>query len=371
MPGGGGFRRWGRVSVVPLTGGLVAALFLFSSASSGQPAPLSARAKAAEQPHGFVERGEDIFFHETFQGNGRTCSTCHDPRNEFTVSPELVRERYKLDRTHPLFRAIDSDDGQGRDYTTLLNHAVFRVTIPLHDNVSVVGDPTRRTITVWRGVPGISNLALTAPYLQDGRAETLQDQALGAILGHMQPNRNVLTRELDAIAAFEKELFYPLRLRSLLDDQDPLPKEPGFSIPFVTTSARKGKEVFDLRCRTCHDGETESVPQSPDIPRFASVFVSERNLPAFPVLSLSFRQPDGTETVALTPDPGRAALTGDLLDLNQFDIPPLRGLKHTAPYFHDNSATTLQELVDLYDDHFQFHLTPEDKKNLIAYLEVL
>jgi len=354
MPGGGGLHSWTRVSAILLTGILATGLFVSSSVR-----PLASAG------------GEDLFFHETFQGNGRTCSTCHDPRNEFTVSPELVRERFKLDPGHPLFRAIDSDDGQGRDYTTLLHHAVFRVTVPLAPNVSVVGDPTARSITVWRGVPGLSNLALTAPYLQDGRAATLQDQALGAIDAHMQPGRAVLPGELDAIAAFESELFYPLRIRSLLDDQDPLPKEPGFSVPFATTAARKGKEIFDFKCRTCHDGETGNVPASPDIKPFASVFVSERNLPGFPMLSLSFRQPDGTEMIALTPDPGRAALTGDLLDLNEFDIAPLRGLKHTAPYFHDNSAATLQELVDLYDEHFQFHLSPADKKNLVAYLELL
>jgi cytochrome c peroxidase len=358
MPDGLRLRLRSRASAITLTGILAGALLVCSRVASSGPA-------------GLVDEGEDLFFHETFQGNGRTCSTCHDPRDEFTVSPELVRQRYKLDPGHPLFRPIDSDDGAGRDYSTVLRHAVFRVTVPLHPDVSVVGDPSRRTITVWRGVPGVANLALTAPYLQDGGAATLQDQALGAINGHMAPGRAVLTGELDALAAFESELFYPLRIRSLLDDQDPLPKEPGFTVPFATTAARKGKEIFDLKCRTCHDGETGNVPESPEIKPFASVFVSERNLPGFPLLSLAFRQPDGSEMIALTPDPGRAALTGDLLDLNAFDISPLRGLKHTAPYFHDNSAATLQELVDLYDDHFQFHLTPADKKNLVAYLELL
>jgi cytochrome c peroxidase len=371
QPGGGGLERWIRVSAAPLTGVLATGLFLLAS-HSGNAAPVAARGKVFEPVRRVASpSGEDLFFHETFQGNGRTCSTCHDPRTEYTVSPELVRERFKLDPTHPLFRPIDSDDGLGHGYTRLFQHAAFRVNVPLHENVSIVGDPTRRSIPVFRGVPSISNLALTAPYLQEGRAETLQDQALGAILDHLEPSRSVLASELDAIAAFEKQLFYPLRLRSLLDVADPLPKEPGFTVPIATVSARKGKEVFDLICRTCHDGETGHEPQSDDIRPFASVFVSERNLPGFPVFALAFRQPDGTEMIAYTPDPGRAAITGDLLDLNAFDIPPLRGLKHTAPYFHDNSAATLQELIDLYDEHFQFHLTPDQKKNLVAYLELL
>jgi hypothetical protein len=47
-------------------------------------------------------------------------------------------------------------------------------------------------------------------------------------------------------------------------------------------------------------------------------------------------------------DPGRAAITGDPLDFEAFDIPQLRGIAHTAPYFHDNNSGSLREVVDLY-----------------------
>jgi cytochrome c peroxidase len=47
-------------------------------------------------------------------------------------------------------------------------------------------------------------------------------------------------------------------------------------------------------------------------------------------------------------DPGRAAITGDPADFEAFDVPPLRGIINTAPYFHDNSAETLRIAVDLY-----------------------
>ncbi len=336
-----------------------------SSALRGTPAGRGAAQR------GSYDVGRNVFFHETFDGNGRTCATCHDPRNEFTVSPELVEQRYQTDPGHPLFRAKDSDDGEGRDYTTLRTRAVFRVTIPLHPNVVLPDDPATRTITVRRGVPDIANVDLTAPYLQDGRAATLQEQALGAILGHVEPKRPPTPRELDAIAAFECEIYYPLRLRAVEDDEDPVPKPPGFSIPVPGPAAERGRAVFDLHCRTCHDGETLSVPTSPDTPRFSSVFVSERNAPRFPMLHLAFRQPDGSFVEAYTPDPGRAAITGDLRDLNAFDIPSLRGLKHTAPYFHDNSAATLGDVIDHYNDHFQFQITPAERDDLIAFLELL
>jgi hypothetical protein len=47
-------------------------------------------------------------------------------------------------------------------------------------------------------------------------------------------------------------------------------------------------------------------------------------------------------------DPGRAAITGDPLDFEAFEVPQLRGIAHTAPYFHDNNSRTLRDVVDLY-----------------------
>ena len=58
------------------------------------------------------------------------------------------------------------------------------------------------------GVPSIANAALTAPYLQDGRGASLQDQAAGAIKDHMQPRRGATAKELNAIARFEEGMFY-------------------------------------------------------------------------------------------------------------------------------------------------------------------
>jgi len=317
------------------------------------------------------ELGEDLFFHETYGGNGRTCSTCHDPRNEFTISPELIQARYAVDPSHPLFRAIDSDDGHGGDYTTLLTRAVFRVTVPLHPNVRVVDDPAARTITVRRGVPAISNVELTAPYLQDGRAATLQEQAAGAIRDHMQPARPPAAKDLDSIAAYERDQFYPLRLKSLRDTGDPVPKLPGFSVPTPSLAAQRGKASFDLHCLRCHDGETGDQPAQTEFTRFVSVFVSEANVPNFPMIRLAFKQPDGSFVETITPDPGRAAITGKLEDLNAFDTPPLRGVKHTAPYFHDNSAETLGDVIEHYNSTFQFRIFGQEKDDLIAYLEAL
>jgi cytochrome c peroxidase len=316
------------------------------------------------------EAGRRVFFEETFSGNGRTCATCHDPRNEFTVSPELIQERYRLEPSHPLFRPIDSDDGAGADYTTLLTHALFRVHVPLHASVTVVDRPDDRQITVWRGVPAIVNVGLSGPYLHDGRATTLERQALGAINGHMEPRRRPTARELAALKVFEGEMYYPQRLRVVDDTSDLVPRPVGFSLPVQSPAALRGRELFDLRCLRCHGGELGDTPTEPGTSQFTNVLVSDVNEPNLPLLRLSFRLTDGTTVETFTPDPGRAAITGDIRDLNAFDTPSLRGVKHTAPYFHDNSATTLHEVVVHYNDVFQFQMSLQDRDDLVSYLEL-
>lgn len=59
-----------------------------------------------------------------------------------------------------------------------------------------------------------------------------------------------------------------------------------------------------------------------------------------------------------TTDPGRAIVTGDPADFEAFDVPPLRGIAHTAPYFHDNSHETLAQVVDSYSTFILPFLAP-------------
>ena len=53
-----------------------------------------------------------------------------------------------------------------------------------------------------------------------------------------------------------------------------------------------------------------------------------------------------------TSDPGRLLLTGQPGDLGVMDATQLRRINRTAPYFHDNSAATLEEVLDHYDAFF-------------------
>src|SRR4029453_5161545 len=49
-----------------------------------------------------IAQGEKIFFTETFEGNGRTCGTCHPAENNFTIDPAFIAT---LPPDDPLFVA--------------------------------------------------------------------------------------------------------------------------------------------------------------------------------------------------------------------------------------------------------------------------
>jgi cytochrome c peroxidase len=328
------------------------------------------RAFDDDNPSADGSLGRRIFFQETFGGNGRTCGTCHQPENEFALSPDAVRAIHDRDPRDPLFRPIDSDDGSGRDYTSLLQHALVRVVVPLADNVSLVSDPAKRTIVVRRAVPSIVNVALTAPYQQDGRALTLQEQARAAVRNHLEPVRDPNPRELAALARFESEVFEPQRLKEARDVPSAVSPPRGFSMPVSSPAALQGRDVFRRSCERCHGGETASIAGSQGRP-FSDVSVSEANRLQLPLLRLAFRGSDGSVTIVESPDPGRAAITGALGDLNAFDTPPLRGIKHTAPYFHDNSAATLKDVIDHYNQFLGTNISFRDRDALIAFLETL
>jgi cytochrome c peroxidase len=82
------------------------------------------------------------------------------------------------------------------------------------------------------------------------------------------------------------------------------------------------------------------------------------------------------------PEPGRAEVTGDTADAGKFKTPTLRGLRFTAPYMHDGSLATLEDVVAFYRRGGNANrnlspliapldLTDEDAGNLVAFLRAL
>jgi cytochrome c peroxidase len=72
-----------------------------------------------------------------------------------------------------------------------------------------------------------------------------------------------------------------------------------------------------------------------------------------------------------TTDPGRAMITGRWADIGKFKGPILRTLAARAPYFHNGSAMTLEEVIDFYDVRFNIGLTNQERADLAAFLRAL
>jgi cytochrome c peroxidase len=72
-----------------------------------------------------------------------------------------------------------------------------------------------------------------------------------------------------------------------------------------------------------------------------------------------------------TTDPGRALISGKWKDIGRFKGPILRALSARAPYFHNGSAATLDEVLDFYERRFQMGLTPQERADLLAFLRAL
>jgi cytochrome c peroxidase len=85
-------------------------------------------------------------------------------------------------------------------------------------------------------------------------------------------------------------------------------------------------------------------------------------------------QDDGDVRVT---DPGRALISGKIADTGEFKPPILRDLAARAPYFHNGSAETLNDVVDFYNARLTFEqvpgfpLTPQQKADLVAFLRAL
>src|SRR5689334_3016179 len=99
---------------------IAGSLFIIAGCSAG-PSDIDddSQVESAALASHVNKTGKQLFEEETFGGNGRTCSTCHE-KETGSLSPASVQARFADDPSEPLFRAIDSDDGvSGASYERL------------------------------------------------------------------------------------------------------------------------------------------------------------------------------------------------------------------------------------------------------------
>ncbi|WP_394839194.1 hypothetical protein LVJ94_20095 [Pendulispora rubella] len=350
-------------------------------------------------------RGALLFFTDIprLEGNRRSCATCHRPEDHFALTPETAEARYQAllrarqvnpKADDPLFRAIDADDFAD-DFTTLRTKGLVRVKVALPPNVRLTDDPAATEVDIFRAVPTIRNTSFGQPYQFDGRIADLEAQALAALQSHAEIKRQPGDEILGRIARFERTQFSSFGVRIMdheLSAGNPTPPDPD---PPLTPLEQKGKELFKDFCAGCHSGPTQTVFREKrlvppydgsNLPTFTNVGVSAPEPPGFdlpqnnglPIRRYTITLPDGSQQVRETDDPGRILITGKIEDFDRFDIPPLYGVAKTAPYFHNNNAATLEDVMIHYQRLFRFfarglkHPFPElsdaDVIPLLAYV---
>jgi cytochrome c peroxidase len=359
-------------------------------------------------------KGALNFFMPFPGGNGRSCATCHNLQDGFSLSPATVEARWqRLQRMKrinpnaddPLFRSIDADDGN-QDFTLLRTRALIKVRVPLPDRVRLTDDPTATHVTLSRAVPPLNMLKHTAPYQQDRTAKTLEEQALGAVNAHMEPTVQPTQEFLETVAEFQRHIFSSTKVRKLSDAIDAGGPLPDIDPP-LTAFERRGKERFDFFCAKCHGGpsQTQNLENrvSPPFdgstnPVSLNVVVSNPPPTGFPLSPIqgpgfdlpmqrfTVALPNGTSVVLVSSDPGTVltdinalATVGGNQVFNRFDVPQLRGINKTAPYFHDHRAKTLEDVVKHYQQFFFFinvvrgfplpQIPDEDIAPIVAYMK--
>ena len=243
-----------------------------------------------------------------------------------------------------------------------------------HDPARAFSDGKRTSVGVSkralrRNTPALWNLEGRAPYFWDGRAATLEAQALMPLSNpdEMGADLAALPAELSADAEYRKHFarVFPgegvsastlaralaAYERTLVSRSSPYDRYLEGEREALTEQQRQGLVLFNgkAECMVCHNG--------PDLTdnQFSRVGL-------------------------VSDDPGRAAIDPVSGPRGGFKTPSLREVSRTAPYFHDGSAASLEEVVEHYvrggnatveRDIHPLELTKDEKAALVAFLRAL
>lgn len=304
-----------------------------------------------------VALGHRLFHDRRLSRDGSTsCATCHDPRRAFADNRRV---------------AVGIRGARGR-----------------------------------RNVPAIVNRAWGQTFFWDGRAATLEQQALHPILNPLElggtPAAAVALAQSVRYRADFKRAFgaepdlddvgraLATYVRTIVSGDSPYDRLLSGRPSALDASGQRGLTLFMGRagCASCHSGPTftdEDFHNTGVAWRNAASSTGSgqaRSTGAGQARSTGSGQARSTSSGQGPSDIGRAAVTGRVEDRGAFKTPTLREVARTAPYMHDGSIATLEEVIDYYDRGGQRNpglasrlrplgLTPGDRRDLRAFLHSL
>ena len=330
-----------------------------------------------------IERGRRLFMEETFNGNGRTCASCHPPTNNFTIDPDFIAT---LPDSDPLFVAEFNPDLAQLEDPELMRR--FGLILENLDGFDRPG--------VFRGVPHTLGLRVTTAVDPDGddnltRSDgskvvhamgwsgdgapgdgSLRSFAIGAVVQHFPKTldrvegkdfRLPTEAELDALEAFQMSLGRQtdLDLATLF---------------FADDDVQAGKDLFNgvginRACAACHD----NAGANNDAGFNRNFATNAANLTDSDIRRFDPEMPGdgGFDSEPEYEVPGVAASYYGNGTMNSASLVEAAD---TGPFFHNNAARTIEDAVRFYttttfsaDNPFQ--LDDTQVKRLAAFLRAL
>ncbi len=226
-----------------------------------------------------------------------------------------------------------------------------------------------------RSAPTVINRAYSMAQFWDGRAASLEEQAKGPMqnpieMGNTHAGVVDNIRKVPGYVAMFKKVYDTENFdidhvagaiatfeRTVLSGNSPYDRYKAGQKNALTPQQVRGMNVYfnKAKCDQCHEGINFTTN-------------------AYHNLGVGMDKP--------SPDPGRAAFTKNDADFGAFKTPTLRDIERTAPYMHDGSLKTLEEVVAYYnkggnpnkylDERMKpLNLTEGEQKDLVAFLKSL
>lgn len=275
-----------------------------------------------------------------------------------------------------------SDLGQQLFFDTRLSTDGTIACASCHDPAHGFADPRNKATSEGvagavgtRNAPTVLNSAFLVEQFWDGREPTLEAQAIQPLINpveHGFPDHAAVVatlREIPEYAASFKAAFGSDEItvdrigqaiatfeRTLISVDAPIDRYLAGDSGAISDAAQRGWALYNgkARCVTCH-GRTEVLPFFTDdlyhnigvgVTRIDFNKVTKQAVAAVNAgTSLDELALNDAETSEL----GRFLVTLEARDIGAFKTPPLRNVALTAPYMHDGSEKTLEDVIAFYD----------------------
>jgi cytochrome c peroxidase len=266
-----------------------------------------------------VELGKKLFFDRRLSGDGTmSCATCHNPETGYS-------DGLKISLSYP-------------------------------------------TTKNWRNSAAVINLAYNSVFFWDGRAGTLEEQAIFPVMSAFEMNQNLdfLEEELrevpEYVEAFQNvfkgeitrqrmAMALAAFQRTITSHNSPIDRFLKGDQNALSSEQKKGFEIFSGKggCVSCHNGPNLTdnkfynlgVPEDPETARDPRVSATRR----FTAKVSGYKA-----YRTLNEDPGRYLVTKDRNDWKAFKTQSLREVAQTGPYMHNGVFETIDQVIAFFNN---------------------